>query len=55
MPKKAENRQVISLACDVCKERNYVTEKNRKNDPGRLELNKFCRRCGKHTLHRETR
>ncbi|HET7521627.1 MAG TPA: 50S ribosomal protein L33 [Candidatus Limnocylindria bacterium] len=52
---KAENRPVISLACTTCKERTYSTRKNKKNDPGRLELNKFCPRCRQHTLHRETK
>ena len=48
-------RPVVTLACTECKERNYTTEKNRRNDPGRLELKKFCSRCGTHTMHRETR
>ncbi len=52
---KKENRVVITLACTECKERNYTTEKNRKNDSGRVELQKFCPRCRKHTAHRETR
>jgi len=45
----------IVLACTECKERNYFTQKNKKNNPDRLEFNKFCRRCGKHTLHKETK
>lgn len=45
----------ITLACTECKERNYATTKNKKNDPERIELNKFCKRCGKHTLHKETK
>ena len=36
-------------------QRNYLTKKNKKNDPDRLEMNKYCRFCRKHTLHRETR
>ena len=52
---KAENRPVIALACTECKERTYSTRKNKRNDPGRLELNKFCPRCRHHTLHRETK
>jgi large subunit ribosomal protein L33 len=48
-------RPVITLACVECKERNYTTEKNRRNDPGRLELNKYCPRCRQHNLHRETK
>ena len=54
MAKKAI-RMVITLACVDCKERNYVTTKNRRNDPGRLELRKYCPRCRAHKLHRETR
>jgi large subunit ribosomal protein L33 len=29
--------------------------KNKKNDPDRLELKKFCSRCRTHTAHRETK
>ena len=54
MAKKA-NRVIVTLACTECKERNYITEKNRQNDSGRMELQKFCPRCRHHTLHRETR
>ena len=48
-------RMVITLACTECKERNYTSEKNRRNDSGRIELQKYCARCRTHTLHRETR
>jgi len=48
-------RLAITLACTECRERNYLTEKNRQNDSGRLELQKYCQRCQKHTMHRETR
>lgn len=48
-------RPVVTLACSECKERNYTTEKNRRNDPARIELKKFCSRCRAHTLHRETK
>ena len=55
MASKKDVRPVITLACTVCKNRNYTTEKNRRNDPGRMELAKFCPYCRKHTLHRETK
>ncbi|AYO31904.1 MAG TPA: 50S ribosomal protein L33 [Thermoanaerobacterales bacterium] len=45
----------IVLACTECKQRNYFTQKNKKNDPDRLEMNKYCKHCGKHTLHKETK
>ena len=48
-------RVKITLACTEYKQRNYDTEKNKKNDPDRLELNKYCRFCRKHTLHKETK
>ena len=43
-------RVKVVLACTECKQRNY-----NKNDPDRLEMNKYCRFCKKHTLHRETK
>jgi large subunit ribosomal protein L33 len=52
---KKDVRQVIHLACTECKHRNYTTEKNRRNDPNRIELSKFCNWCRKHTPHRETK
>ncbi len=55
MAKKGEARVVIHVACTECKEMNYTTTKNKKNDPERLELRKFCPRCRAHTLHRETK
>ncbi|MFN8597230.1 MAG: 50S ribosomal protein L33 [Anaerolineae bacterium] len=50
---KKDVRMVITLACPECKERNYTTQKNRRNDSGRVEFNKYCPRCRKHTLHKE--
>jgi large subunit ribosomal protein L33 len=52
---KKEDRSVITLACTECRERNYATTKNRRNDPDRLELTKFCPRCHQHRAHREVR
>ena len=54
MAKITDVRPKITLACTECKERNYITKKNRRNDPDRLELKKFCPRCRTHTPHRET-
>ena len=53
--KGAVMRVKITLACTECKQRNYNTMKNKKNDPDRLEMNKYCRFCRKHTLHKETK
>ncbi|MDU2159474.1 MAG: 50S ribosomal protein L33, partial [Veillonella sp.] len=27
----------------------------KKNNPDRIEMMKYCKFCGKHTLHRETK
>ncbi len=48
-------REIITLACTECKNRNYTTTKNRKTMTERLELKKFCRTCGKHVAHKETK
>lgn len=48
-------RVKITLRCNDCKQRNYNTVKNKKNDPNRLEMKKYCRFCRKHTLHTETK
>lgn len=52
---KKQDRVIIYLACTECKERNYTTSKNKRNDPGRLEFNKYCPRYRQHRLHRETK
>lgn len=52
---KAGNRVKIVLRCAECKQRNYQTNKNKKNTPERLELNKYCPFCRKHTVHNETK
>jgi large subunit ribosomal protein L33 len=46
-------REMITLQCSVCKERNYTTTKNKKTTTERLELSKFCPRCHKHQAHKE--
>jgi large subunit ribosomal protein L33 len=53
--KSSDVRPKITMACVDCKDRNYITKKNRRNNPDRLSFNKFCPKCGKHTEHRETR
>ncbi len=50
---KVGNRQYKTLVCTECNEENYRVEKNVKNTTERLELNKYCPRCQKHTVHKE--
>ncbi len=48
-------RVKITLECTECRERNYHNTKNKKNDPDRMELKKYCPVCKKHTAHKETK
>jgi large subunit ribosomal protein L33 len=48
-------RIAVTMACEECKRRNYQTMKSRRNTPDRIEFRKFCRWCGRHTPHKETR
>jgi large subunit ribosomal protein L33 len=48
-------RDIVTLACTECKQRNYTTTKNKKSTPDKLEFKKYCRFCQKHTSHRETK
>ena len=55
MASKNEKRVKVTLACEVCKRRNYITVKNKTNDRERIEMKKSCRWDRQHPLHRETR
>jgi len=48
-------REIIYLSCGDCKRRNYISKKDKRKSPDKLSLKKFCRFCGKHTLHKETK
>ncbi|HJM82440.1 MAG TPA: 50S ribosomal protein L33 [Nitrospinota bacterium] len=48
-------RIIIQLECTECKRRNYSGKKNKRNTPDKLEVNKYCRFCGKHTPHKESK
>ncbi|MEX0682166.1 MAG: 50S ribosomal protein L33 [Dehalococcoidia bacterium] len=52
---KKEDRLPIDLACPECRNRPYTTTKNRRNDPDRLELRKFCPHCRQHRVFKEAR
>nr|YP_009549379.1 ribosomal protein L33 [Scoliosorus ensiformis]AYW16528.1 ribosomal protein L33 [Scoliosorus ensiformis] len=65
MSKSKDVRVTIALECTSCilmraQEKSagisrYTTRKNRRNTPTRLELQKYCFYCQKHTLHKESR
>ena len=48
-------REIITLQCGDCKNRNYTTTKNKKKHSDRLETKKFCNSCRKHTAHKEVK
>jgi large subunit ribosomal protein L33 len=48
-------RDIITLQCSDCKNRNYTTTKNKKKTTTRLEIKKFCPFCRQHKVHREVR
>jgi large subunit ribosomal protein L33 len=45
----SDKRVKVTLACEVCKRRNYITKKNRTNDRERIEMKKYCRWDRRHT------
>ncbi|MEM9696010.1 MAG: 50S ribosomal protein L33 [Myxococcota bacterium] len=52
MAPRGDTRQTVVLACTVCKARNYRTTKKRGQQ---LVMKKFCKHCGRHTEHRESK
>ncbi|MFT5387117.1 MAG: large subunit ribosomal protein L33 [Lysobacterales bacterium] len=46
-------REKILLKCTESGDINYTSTKNKKLHPERLELNKYCPKLRKRTLHRE--
>ena len=48
-------RDIVTLACTECKNRNYTSTKNKRTHPDKLEFKKFCKFCRAHTAHKETK
>ncbi|MBB3906464.1 50S ribosomal protein L33 [Anoxybacillus rupiensis] len=48
-------RVKVVLQCTETGDRNYITTKNKRNNPERLELRKYSPRLKRYTLHRETK
>ncbi len=48
-------RELVILACQKCKRRNYTTTKNKKTHQERIAQKKYCPWCNGHTEHKETR
>jgi large subunit ribosomal protein L33 len=62
MAKNKGTRILITLECTECRSNlnkrssgvsRYLTQKNRRNNPQRLELKKYCPNCNRHTVHKE--
>jgi large subunit ribosomal protein L33 len=53
MAKKGEHRITVALDCTVCKNRNYVTTRNKINTLEKLRQKKYCKYCKKVTEHKE--
>lgn len=50
-----QKREKVILVCTECLSRNYSTFRNQSSVKERLELKKFCKRCGKHTIHKDSK
>jgi large subunit ribosomal protein L33 len=46
---------LIKLECTECHNINYHSYKNKKIIKERLELKKYCKKCKRHILHKETK
>ena len=62
MAKSKGSRILITLECTECRVNTdkrsvgvsrYLTQKNRRNNPERLELKKYCPHCNRRTIHKE--
>jgi large subunit ribosomal protein L33 len=49
-----DKKNIIALACEECKEVNYTQFKSN-NFKEKLIINKYCKKCKKHTNHKETK
>ena len=48
-------REKIILVCEECLSRNYKTTKKKDMSTKRLEISKFCPKCNKHTIHKQSK
>lgn len=50
-------RELVALICTVCKNQNYITERNKVNmdtkGKGKLQVSKYCKHCRKTQPHKE--
>lgn len=48
-------REQVILECTVCKQRNYLSTRDRRKQPEKIEVKKYCKFDRKHTLHKESK
>ncbi len=48
-------REIITLACEKCKRKNYTTTKDKKKHPEKMQVKKYCRFDREHTVHKEVK
>ena len=46
-------RELVTIECTKCRNRNYNATRNKKKQKNKLELSKFCKHCREHTPHKE--
>ena len=46
-------REYVILVCTESGEENYITTRNKRKHPEKLEVKKYCPRLRKMTLHKE--
>ncbi len=62
MSKTKGHRVLITLECGECRQNlikrtlgvsRYLSSKNKHTTPAKLEMEKYCKYCNKHTTHKE--
>ena len=48
-------RDRITFKCSECGEENYIGTRNKRKNPERMQIQKYCPRCNKKTLPKETK
>ena len=46
-------RDRITFKCSECGEENYIGTRNKRKNPERMQIQKYCPLCKKKTLHKE--
>ena len=48
-------REQVILECTVCKQRNYLSTRDKRKTPEKYTMKKYCRFERKHTMHKESK